>query len=380
MATTSTSTSTSMTKINMTTRKTFANRVNKGRSGVNPSALFTLFTMFAVLALLITSIATPLAAQAAPKKKTINGAGASFAYPAYSTWAYYYKRSSGTTINYQSIGSSAGINAIISGEVSFAGTDAPLNNDELQKHKFAQFPTLTGAIVMVVNIVGVDGNKVTLNGDIISRIYAGKITNWKDKSIMALNPNLRLPDATIVVVHRSDGSGTTYAFTDYLSSASSLWKNQYGKDKVIPWPVGVGAKGNEGVNAQVKKIRNSIGYVELSFAELSGMDTPQLINLHGRKVKANKKSIMAAASNAKWDKANGYQASLVNLPGDNTWPIVTPTYGVINANSPDAKDIAAFFKWSFENGDDNLLKLGYIPLPAETKQDIITTILGFEKK
>ncbi len=345
---------------------------------INTRLLIIPVLLFSVT--LLTLTLTTATATAAGKKHTINGAGASFAYPAYSTWAYYYKKETKNTINYQSIGSSAGINAIISGEVSFAGTDAPLNNDELQKYKFVQFPTLTGAIVIVANIVGVDGNKLVLNGDIISRIYAGQITNWKDKSITSLNPNLKLPDATIVVIHRSDGSGTTYAFTDYLSSTSSLWKNKYGKDKVIPWPVGVGAKGNEGVNAQVKKIRNSIGYVELSFAELSKMDIPQIINLNGHKVKANKKTITATAANANWDKANGYQASLVNLPGDNTWPIVTPTYAVINANSPDAKNIASFFKWSFENGDDYLLKLGYIPLPTQTTNDIVENLLGFDNK
>ena len=336
--------------------------------------------MFTALVIGILFLTPSVSFGSSPSSSNIvNGAGSSFAYPAYATWAYFYKGESQRTVNYQSTGSSAGIKSLKSGEVSFAGTDAPLSGSELEEYGFVQFPTFTGAIVIVVNIDGVNGHKLVLNGDIIARIFAGDINVWNHESIVELNPNIRLTSDNIVVVHRSDGSGTTYAFSDYLSSVSALWKSKFNVDKVIPWPVGIGAKGNEGVASQVKKIKNSIGYVELSFAKSSKMDIPQLINLNGKRVHPSNKGVHSAALHAQWQKDNGYQASLVNQAGDLTWPIVTPTYIVIDTNSNNVDSIIEFVEWGFDNGNPSMSKLGYDPLPTKIKEDIMDTVLDIEQ-
>ncbi len=307
--------------------------------------------------------------------KVVTGAGASFPYPVYSTWAYMYKQATGVSVNYQSIGSGGGIKQISAKTVDFGATDDPLTVETLKGSNLIQFPTVIGAIVVIVNIDGVKNNELTLSGEIISSIFMGKIKTWSDPAIKKLNPNVKLPDTKITVVHRSDSSGTTAVFTNYLSGVSSDWKNKMGVGKSIDWTTGIGGKGNDGVAASVKQIKNSIGYVEYSYASQNGIVYATLINKAGKKVEANYESFVAATKGVVFDSKKGYNVWLTNASGDNSYPIVAGTFILLRL---DDKKAAAktlkFFEWSFANGDDYAKKLLYVPLPATVKADVLKYI------
>ncbi|MDR1084828.1 MAG: phosphate ABC transporter substrate-binding protein PstS [Deltaproteobacteria bacterium] len=301
----------------------------------------------------------------------VTGAGASFPYPVYSAWAMSYQKETENRVNYQSIGSGGGIKQVTEGTVDFGATDDPLTTETLTKDNLIQFPAVVGGVVVVVNIQGLAADQLILGGEVIADIYRGQITKWNDPSIAALNPGLSLPDATISVVYRSDSSGTSAIFTTYLSGVSAKFKAQIGAGKSVNWPVGIGAKGNDGVSANVKKIQNSIGYTEYAYALQSSLTTTQIINLEGKKIKPSASSFTAAAGQAQWDQAKGYYLWLVNTPGSESWPIAAATYILIKKDNSEAlTKVTGFFDWCFNNGDKEAESLHYVPLPAALKADI----------
>jgi len=306
----------------------------------------------------------------------ITGAGSSFAFPVYAKWADAYKTSSGIGLNYQSIGSGAGIKQILAKTVTFAGTDAPMTGDELKKAGLVQWPTAMGGIVPVVNIDGVAANGLVLDGTTLAGIYLGTITKCNDAAIAKLNPGAKLPDAAITVVRRSDGSGTTFNFTDYLSKVSADWKTKVGSGTAVEWPVGVGAKGNDGVAGNVAQTKNSIGYVETAYAKQNKMTTTDMVNLAGKRVSATVAAVQAAASNADWAHAPGYYQILTNEPGDASWPITAATFALMYAEPADkaaSVEAVKFFDWAFANGDKLADSLDYIAMPDAVKTLIRAT-------
>lgn len=307
--------------------------------------------------------------------KVVTGAGASFPYPVYSTWAYMYKQATGVSVNYQSIGSGGGIKQISAKTVDFGATDDPLTVEALKSSNLIQFPTVIGAIVVIINIDGVKNNELTLSGEIISSIFMGKIKTWSDPAIKKLNPNVKLPDTKITVVHRSDSSGTTAVFTNYLSGVSSDWKNNMGMGKSIDWKTGIGGKGNDGVAASVKQIKNSIGYVEYSYASQNGITYATLINKAGKKVEANYETFVTATKGVVFDPKKGYNVWLTNAKGDTAYPIVAGTFILLRLDDKKASEKALkFFEWSFANGDEYTKKLLYVPLPATVEADVLKYI------
>lgn len=303
----------------------------------------------------------------------ITGAGATFPYPIYAKWAEAYKAQTGAGMNYQSIGSGGGIKQIQAKTVDFGASDAPLHPEELAKSGLAQFPTVIGGVVPVVNLESVATGTLKLTGQVLADIYQGKITKWNDARIVSDNAGIALPDKTITVVHRADGSGTTFIFTTYLAQTSTSWKADVGADKAVKWPVGTGGKGNEGVASFVQTIKNSIGYVEYAYALQNKMNFVQLKNRDGQFVKPNDDSFKAAAANAKWDKNNGFYEILTNEPGKASWPITGATFVLIQ-KSPEkienAKEVLKFFDWAYTNGDKMASDLDYVPLPAKLKATI----------
>ena len=296
----------------------------------------------------------------------ITGAGATFPYPIYSKWADAYKKETGNGLNYQSIGSGAGIKQIMAKTVTFGATDAPLKPEQLDKAGLAQWPMVMGAIVPVINIDGLKSNDLVLDGKTLGDIYLGKIKSWDDAAIKKLNPDLKLPSAAITVVRRSDGSGTTFNFTDYLSKASPDWKAKVGAGTAVEWPVGVGAKGNEGVAGNVGQTKNSIGYVEYAYAKQSNLVYAAMVNSAGKTVKPTIASFQAAAANADWKNSPGYYQILTNQPGDESWPITAATF-ILMYKQPADKAASAealkFFRWAYEKGDKMAEALDYIPMP-----------------
>ena len=296
----------------------------------------------------------------------ITGAGATFPFPVYSKWADAYKKETGNGLNYQSIGSGAGIKQIQAKTVTFGATDAPLKAEQLEKDGLLQWPQVMGAIVPVVNLEGVKPGDLVFSGEVLANIYLGKITKWDDEAIKKLNPKLTLPSAAIAVVRRSDGSGTTFNFTDYLSKVSEDWKTKVGTNTAVEWPVGVGAKGNEGIAANVGQTKNSIGYVEYAYAKQNKLTFAGLINSAGKPVQPTIESFQAAAANADWAKAPGYYVILTNQPGEKSWPITAATF-ILMHKTPTDKNASAeaikFFKWSFEKGGKMAEDLDYIPMP-----------------
>src|ERR1700727_2582771 len=281
----------------------------------------------------------------------ITGAGSSFIYPVLSKWADGFKKDSGSAVNYQSIGSGGGIKQIQAKTVTFGATDKPLKVDELEKDGLAQWPMVMGAIVPVVNIEGVKAGDMALDGGTLADIYSGKITKWDDPAIKKLNPKLTLPSTAIAVVHRSDGSGTTFNFTDYLSKVSPDWKSKVGSDTAVEWPVGVGAKGNEGVAGNVGQAKNSIGYVEYAYAKQNKLPYTAMINKAGKTVQPTNEGFQAAASNADWAHAPGYYLILTDQPGDKSWPIVASTFVLMHKDSADkaaSQEAVKFFKFAFD--------------------------------
>jgi phosphate transport system substrate-binding protein len=317
-----------------------------------------------------------LAASSSAYAADITGAGSSFIYPVLSKWADAYKKETGGVVNYQSIGSGAGIKQVQANTVTFGATDAPLKSAQLEKDGLAQWPMIMGAIVPVVNIDGVKAGDIMLDGQTLADIFQGKITKWDDPRIKKLNPKVNLPSAAISVVHRADGSGTTFNFTDYLAKVSADWKAKVGSGTVVEWPAGVGAKGNEGVSANVGQTKNSIGYVEYAYAKQNKLTYTGLVNKAGKAVQPTNEGFQAAASNADWAHAPGYYVILTDQPGDKSWPIVASTFILIHKESTDkaaTQDALKFFKFSFEKGGKMAEDLDYIPMPESVIKQIENT-------
>ena len=303
----------------------------------------------------------------------ITGAGSTFVYPVLSAWAADYQKQNGAAINYQSIGSGAGIAQVEAGTVDFGATDQPLASDELAKNNLAQFPVVVGGIVPVVNIAGLEAGKLKLTGPILADIYQGKIKNWNDPAIAGVNPGLTLPSAAIAAVHRSDGSGTTFNFTHYLSQVSPTWKSGPGEGKTVKWVGGVGGKGNEGVAGYVKQLPNSIGYVEYAYVVQNRMTYTLLQNAAGQFVAPSAESFAAAASTADWAHAQDYNLVMTNAAGAQAYPIAASTFILLPKQPRDKSrsDAAVgFFKYALEKGAPQANKLDYVPLPDDLVQQI----------
>ncbi len=297
----------------------------------------------------------------------ITGAGATFPYPIYAKWAEAYKAKTGTGMNYQSIGSGGGIKQIQAKTVDFGASDKPLTLEELNKSGLMQFPAIIGGVVPIVNIEGIKPGEMKLTGPVIADIFLGKVKNWNDKAIVDLNPGLKLPTDPITVVRRSDGSGTTFLFTDYLSKVSPDWKAKVGADASVAWPEGVGGKGNEGVSAYVQRIKGSIGYVEYAYAKKNKMSHTQLKNKDGQFVQPDDPSFQAAAAYADWAKAPGFYEILTDEPGKNSWPITGASFILIYKSQADAAkgaEVLKFFDWALKNGQKMAEEMDYVPLPA----------------
>ena len=298
----------------------------------------------------------------------ISGAGASFPAPLYYDWAFKYQKDTKNRVNYQSIGSGGGIKQISKRVVNFGASDKPLNTSKLSKAKLYQFPAVIGSIVVALNVPGVKDAQLKLKNAVVADIFAGKITKWNDAAIVADNKGVNLPDEKIIVCHRSDGSGTTYNFTYYLSEASENWKNNYGAGKAIDWATGIGGKGNEGVASLVKQTPFSIGYIENAYKEQNKLAAAMLQTANGKWVAATEANFKAAAKYASWTKEDNFYALLALQPGDTSYPIVAATFILLPVESVETnKDVTAFFEYAFQNGDAAAKKLGYIPLPEETK-------------
>ncbi|RWL41713.1 MAG: phosphate ABC transporter substrate-binding protein PstS [Mesorhizobium sp.] len=303
---------------------------------------------------------------AAAMAADISGAGATFPYPIYAKWADAYKKETGIGLNYQSIGSGGGIKQIKAKTVTFGASDAPLKGDELDGTGLAQFPMVMGGIVPVVNLEGVKPGELVLDGPTLADIFLGKITSWDDPAIKKLNPDVKLPSQAIAVVHRSDGSGTTFNFTYYLGDVSADWKSKVGVDKAVEWPVGIGAKGNEGVANNVSQTGGAIGYVEYAYAKQNKLTYTDLINKDGKKVEPTAAAFSAAAASADWSSQPGYGVILANQAGAETWPMTSATWILVYKKPDDAAattEALKFFAWSYAKGDDMAAELDYVPMP-----------------
>ncbi len=296
----------------------------------------------------------------------ISGAGSTFIYPVFAKWADTYKTSTGTGLNYQSIGSGGGIKQVEAKTVTFGATDKPLGDDELAKNGLIQFPMVMGGIVLIVNLDGVKPGDLVLDGKTTADLFLGKITSWDDPAIKALNPSLTLPTAPVVIAHRSDGSGTTFNFTDYLGKNSDDWKSQVGSDTAVEWPVGVGAKGSEGIANTVKQTAGSIGYVEYAYAKQNNLSYAKMINAAGKTVAPSLDTFTAAASNADFANAKNFNLIITNQPGDNSWPIAASTWVLIHTAPDDAAaagEALKFFDWAYKSGKDQATALDYVAIP-----------------
>ncbi len=315
--------------------------------------------------------ATLLTVSSVAAQVTINGAGASFPYPLYSQWAHKYNQVTGTKINYQSIGSGGGIAQIKAKTVDFGGTDEPLTPEDLDNSGLIQFPTVMGGVVPIINVEGIKTRELKLDGITLAHIFLGLVNKWDDPAIKKLNPDLKLPSQAITVAHRTDGSGTTFIFTSYLAAVSPEWKNKVGAGKAVKWPAenSIGGKGNEGVAGQVKAVKGAIGYVEYAYALQNKIPYAQLMNRAGKYVAPSIETFQAAAANADWTKApKGFSLSLIDQPGDNSWPIVGATYILMHKEQPDAakgKEILKFFDWAFKQGSQMAKDLHYVPMPEK---------------
>lgn len=297
----------------------------------------------------------------------ITGAGATFPFPIYAKWADAYKSKTGVGMNYQSIGSGGGIKQIQSKTVDFGASDKPLTPDELNKAGLMQFPAIIGGIVPVVNIDGVAPGTLKFTGPVLADIYLGKIKSWDDKAITALNPGTKLAAEPITVVRRSDGSGTTFNFTDYLSKVSAEWKDKVGSDTAVAWPEGVGGKGNEGVSSYVQRIKGSIGYVEYAYAKKNNMAYALVQNKDGQYPKPDNDTFQAAAAYADWKNAPGYYQIITNSPGKDSWAIAATSFILMHKvqdKPANAEQVLKFFDWAFKNGQKMADELDYVPLPA----------------
>ncbi|NJM44605.1 MAG: phosphate ABC transporter substrate-binding protein PstS [Brachymonas sp.] len=301
----------------------------------------------------------------------ITGAGASFPAPLYSKWAADYNKATGVKINYQSVGSGAGMRQIDAKTVDFGASDAPLKDDDLAKKGLVQFPTVIGGVVPVINIKGLNPGQVRMNGQVLGDIYLGKITKWNDAAIKALNPSVNLPDADIAPVRRADGSGTTFIFTNYLSKANAEWKAKVGEGTAVNWPVGAGGKGNEGVAAFVGRLPNSIGYLEYAYVKQNKLNFVQMQNADGKFVAPDDETFKAAAAGADWNKS--FYQILTQQPGANSWPISGATFIMMHKTQDKPQNATAalnFFNWAIMQGDKTAADLDYVPMPDSSKAAI----------
>jgi phosphate transport system substrate-binding protein len=297
----------------------------------------------------------------------ITGAGASFPYPIYSKWAEAYKKATGNSLNYQSIGSGGGIKQIKAKTVDFGASDMPLKVEDLNAANLAQFPAIMGGVVPVLHLDGVTPGQVKLTGPVLADIYLGKITKWNAAEIVALNPGVKLPTGDITVVYRADGSGTSYVFTSYLSKTSAAFKSGIGAGTAVKWPVGVGGKGNEGVAANVQKIKGSIGYVEFAYAKKNKLQHTQLKNHDGHFVQPDDASFEAAAAGADWAKTPGFALDFTDAAGKSSWPITSASFILMHKTQADAakgKEVLKFFEWAYKNGGASAAELDYVAMPA----------------
>jgi len=307
---------------------------------------------------------------------TINGAGATFPYPVYSQWAHDYNKETGVKLNYQAIGSGGGIKQIKAKTVDFGASDAPLKASELDKFGLMQFPMIMGGVVPVVHIAGIKAGQLKLTARNLADIYLGNIKKWNDARITSNNPGLKLPNQDVTVVHRADGSGTTWIFTNYLTKVSGEWAEKLGNAKAVSWPVGLGGKGNQGVAAFVKKVNGSIGYVEYAYALQNHMASVLLQNFYGNFVAPTSVNFQAAAAGADWKNAKGYYMVLTNQPGANSWPITGASFILLyktQAKPAQAKEVLKFYNWSYNNGAKAAEKLDYVPMPAAVAKMVRAT-------
>ena len=296
----------------------------------------------------------------------ISGAGATFPYPIYAKWADAYKKETGSGLNYQSIGSGGGIKQIQAKTVTFGASDMPLKGEQLEKDGLVQFPTVMGGVVPVVNIEGIKSGDVVLDGPTLAKIFLGEVKTWNDPAIAKLNPNAKLPSQAIVVVHRSDGSGTTFLFTDYLSKVSADWKSKVGANTAVEWPVGLGAKGNEGVANNVTQTKGSIGYVEYAYAKQNKMTSLNMMNKDGKAVAPTAEAFKAAAASADWGGTSGFGVILTNQAGPTSWPLAGATFILMHKQPKDtaaAAEALKFFAWAYAKGDKMAEELDYVPMP-----------------
>jgi phosphate transport system substrate-binding protein len=301
----------------------------------------------------------------------ITGAGSTFAAPIYTKWAEAYQKTGGGRVNYQGIGSSGGLKQIIAKTVDFAGSDAPLKDDELAKDGLFQFPTVVGGVVPVVNVPGIKQGELTLSGPVLGDIYLGKIRNWNDPAIAALNPHVKLPDSAIAVVRRADGSGTSFIWTHYLAQVNPEWKSKVGEGSAVNWPTGTGGKGNDGVAAFVQRLPGAIGYVEWAYTKQNHMAYTAMKNASGAVVQPGPETFKAAAASADWSKS--FYQILTNEPGKDAWPVVGATFVLLHTtqDKPDhGKETLKFFDWAFRNGTQAAQDLDYIPLPDSVVTEI----------
>jgi len=308
----------------------------------------------------------------------VTGAGSSFVFPVISKWSQDYSKTADNRINYQSIGSGGGIAQIKAATVDFGASDAPMSADDLKAGGLGQFPSVIGGIVPIINVEGVESGELKLDGPTIAKIFMGDIKKWNDPAIAELNSGVKLPDSLITVVHRSDGSGTTYNFTNYLSKVSPEWNEKLKFGSTVVWPAGVGGKGNEGVSAYVKQIKGSIGYVEYSYAVTNKLSYTQLKNAAGKFIKPDAKAFAAAADTADWASAKDFNLIMTNAPGEGAWPITATTWIIMYKQAKNAEKSAAafdFFKWSLENGQKQAESLDYVALP----KSLVDRVEGYWK-
>ena len=321
----------------------------------------------AVLALGLASFT--VAAQA----QQITGAGATFPAPVYTKWGEQAKPATGIHLNYQAIGSGGGQNQILNRTVDFGASDAPMSPAKLESGKLLQFPTVMGAVVVIVNLPHVKPNEIKLTGPLLADIFAGKITKWNDPKLAELNRGVKLPRMAIAPVHRADGSGTTFVFTSYLSAVSPHWQDDVGASTSVNWPAGAGAKGNDGVAATVHNTRGGIGYVEYAYAKQNHLITTELRNKAGHFVQPTMTAFQAAAAGADWQNAPHYAVNLIDQPGDETWPIMSATFIELPKDPKDASrsaNVMKFFDWAYKNGDQTAIGLDYVPLPTTVKDSV----------
>ncbi|MFQ5696903.1 MAG: phosphate ABC transporter substrate-binding protein PstS [Myxococcota bacterium] len=320
-----------------------------------------------------TAVAGPATSRAG---SAITGAGATFPFPIYSSWAHSYNRETGVRLNYQSIGSGGGIKQIKAGTVDFGASDAPLRADLLERFGLMQFPMIMGGVVPVVHLQGVEAGQLKLTAANLADLYLGHITKWNDPRIVANNPRLTLPDRAVTVAHRADGSGTTWIFTNYLSKVSPEWKRTLGNAKAVAWPVGIGGKGNEGVAAFVKRLSGSIGYVEYAYAIQNHMAYVSLQNHEGRFVAPTAEGFQSAAAGADWSHAKGYYLVLTDQPGADSWPIAGASFILMHRVQTDptqAREVLKFFDWCYRNGAEAARALDYVAMPESVVESIRAT-------